>query len=813
MSFQKTFRLAGPILKVTLMQRSCDGLVSTNPTDGPQSVRPQWSSLLALEGFIFKGMIAFLAIISCNSLVIAQETEGQKQELVKADSKDENSKALGSTITVASPVNDVVFGQIKNRALSLQNEAVKQEKKAYLILEIPPGSSPFHEIAGLTKFLTSSKIQDVTTIAWIPETVTGNNAVLALACNEIVMHPDAELGDLSKGQPLDEDEKQTILKLAQNRHNSKLSTALVQGLMDDQAVVLKVELEQPEGGTESRIVSPLELRRLQDSGVSVTNVSTIKETGQTGILSGSRARDLDVLVVQTANHRSELIDLYNLPREALREKATLGEETEVAYIKVTGVIEPILQTFILRQIDRAISQGKNLIIFDINSPGGYLSTSIELADRLVELEELGIKTVAYVPKQALSGATMVSLGCDEIYLKPTAQFGDVGPIELDEGGGFKHAPEKILGPLRTKMSELALKKGRPTALAEAMSDRTLAVYEVINKQTGQLWYMTEKEYKSRSDEWNLGPKVKESGDENATNLLTVNGTRAHELKIAEPPVQDVEELKERLGIPEETVLRPMERNWMDSMIFLLNTDMARVMLIALGIIFLYVEVHFVTGLFGIMSVVCFATFFWSQFLGGTATVLEIVLFLVGFGLLMVEIFVIPGFGVFGISGILLIFGSLVMASLTLSEIAWWSSPRDLSEISNKILYVGISIGIMILFAVAFNQLLPRIPIMNKIVLTPPALDDGIHQLENEPHLRPDLITSPDQGSIYVGLEGKTLSDLRPAGKIKQGNQILDVVSSGGFVEKGTPVRIIEVTGNHIVVHPIDSRENEGTKLS
>jgi len=154
--------------------------------------------------------------------------EANRAEPRPADGEKADAKPvpLGRYLALNGLVDDVVFGRVKNAALTLNNQAQNQRRKAILILEINPGSSAFHQVYGLAKFLTSSDLSSVKTVAWIPQTVTGTNVIVALACDEIVMHPDADLGDLGHGKALDRDEQQDVLRLVEKRHNPRLSPAL-----------------------------------------------------------------------------------------------------------------------------------------------------------------------------------------------------------------------------------------------------------------------------------------------------------------------------------------------------------------------------------------------------------------------------------------------------------------------------------------------------------------------------------------------------------------------------------------------------------
>ncbi|QDV51317.1 NfeD family protein [Gimesia fumaroli] len=708
-------------------------------------------------------------------------------------------------MTIDSPVGEVTYGRVTNAALALQNEAAQSNETGYLVLKISPGSSPFHQVQGLAKFLASSKLSNLKTIAWIPETVIGNNVVLALACDEIVMHPDAELGDIGYGKAIDRDEREFVLSIVEKRHNNKLSRALTLGMMDPQQAVLKIKIQQGEGENkqiESRIVTPEELKRLQDNMAVILDVETIKEVGSLGVFSGSKARALDVLVQQLAQNRGDLAELYGIPREKLRDDPTMGDAPKTMLIRVDGMIEPILEAFIERQINRAVNSGANMLVFEITSGGGYLISGTNLANMIADLDARKVRTVAYVPEYAMSSAAIIALGCDEIFLKPDAQIGDAGPIEMKEDGQFEHVPEKILSPLRVTLKELAEKKGRPAAVCEAMSDKDLEIFEVTNSKTGQIWYMTAEEIHESNGEWIKGPVVRES---RKANLLTVNGNRAHTLKIAEPPVRDMEELKQRLGIPVDTKLIAVGRTWVDTLVYVLNSSFVTGLVLALGILFVYLELSTLTGMFGIMSGVCFGLFFWSHILGGTAGYLEIVLFAMGLICILLELLVIPGFGVFGVSGGLLVFASFIMASQTFGDFNTLRPGSDLTTMTNTVGTVSASLITVIILAIGLNRFLPESRLMSSIILAPPGENprSGAHEIQLDPGLLEESGTLKLPGlDLRVGMQGVTISVLRPAGRVEIEGVWVDVISEGPFIQPGAEVEIAQINGNEVIVREV-----------
>lgn len=762
---------------------------------------------------LFKAVPALLFLLPAAAALCADPPppDSPRAELGHAGVGNGNGNAAGELppnvplaryLTLTSPVDDVVFGHVQNTALTLQSQARSQQRRAILVLEITPGSSPFHQVYGLATFLTSVDVADVKIVAWVPETVTGNNVILALACNEIVMNPDAELGDIGRGKPLDRDEQHDVERLVEKRHNPRVSTALVQGMMDAESATLRAKVQTLSGGketTEYRVVTKDELERLRQTKTAILDVQTIKEAGDPGMYSGSKARSLDVLAVQTADNRGEIAQLYNLPREALRDDLASGEKPHAEMIKVDGPIEPVLEAFIERQIDRAVGSGVNTIIFHINSAGGPLAQSQNLAIAIADLDPKKVRTVAFIPKEAIGSAAVIALGCDEIYLEPTARLGDARPTEGDSPREGNRVSDDIVRHYREALTTLAKRKNRPEGVAEAMADKTVQLFQVKNRRTGKVWYLTDAEIHDSNGEWDKGLPVPEAG---RNQLLTLNGARAHELLVAEPPVRDFDDLKQRLGIPPEMSVTEAQRTWVDSLVFWLNTDLALFFLVVVGFICIYIELHLMTGALSIVAALCFALFFWSHFLGGTAGWLEVVLFLIGVVCLALEIFVIPGVGIFGVTGVLLIFASLILASQTWHNI---EPNEDYRRLSWTLGTLGGSILSVIIIGVTMSRFLPHVRVFDRMVLTPPGIGSPGSL---EPRLRPNLADEHTFGSpsevsrSLVGQEGTALTGLRPAGKAKINGRPIDVVSDGPFIPPDRRIEVVAVSGNRVVVREI-----------
>jgi membrane-bound serine protease (ClpP class) len=699
---------------------------------------------------------------------------------------------LGRFLTLPVPLTETSLAVLQKSASELQERGVRENRPAVLVLEIPTGSGRPGLIRDLITVLTSAEYASVRMTAWIPRSVSGNHAALALACHEILMHPEATFGDLGQGQQVSPEDREFYAALADRRRNPGLSRGLVNSMFDGGDGLYRVRVREAAGEERVRFLSGTELRDLRQQPVEIPEASPVREVGTAAAqYSAEECLRFGFLIQRTAKDRASVAALLRLPQEALREEP-VGNSRTARLIEVHGVIDRIMGDFVRREIRRARADRVGVLILHIDSPGGELQVAEDLTLLLADIPAEEMQTVAWIPKMALSSGALVAFGCEQVVLHPDARIGDIGVIgQIEPGGQFERAPEKIVSPVLDLAANIAKKRGRAPGLLQAMIDRDLEVFEVTNRGTGLKTWMTEVELQAQPDEWTKGPLVPES---RKGILLTIGGRRAHELRLAEPVCADLAELRVRLGVPPEQTLQPIQKTWVDGLVVFLNSGFGSFLLITIGIVCVYIEAHVPSGAFAIPSIVCFSLFFWSRFLGGTAGTLELVLFLIGLGLLAAELFLIPGFGVFGISGILLTLASLVMASQTFSGI---STTRAFDETVSNLTSIGAAIMTVIIAAMLINRFLPSIPFFNRLILSPP----GSAGYEG-PRLHPSLLAKYDPNSpVQLGDSGVCVSILRPAGKVQFGDRYVNVVSEGGWIEAGTRVDVVEVAGNRIVVRP------------
>jgi membrane-bound serine protease (ClpP class) len=477
-----------------------------------------------------------------------------------------------------------------------------------------------------------------------------------------------------------------------------------------------------------------------------------------------------------------------------RRPAERGRFRKAALIRFEGEIHPLSEHYLYRKLDEAHAIGADLVIVEIDSPGGHLHSSLEIAEKLRFLD--WAQTVAYVPSQAYSGAAIAALGCDEILMGPDAQFGDAAPIFQGEDSQFRHAPEKIRSVLVRQVRDLAEARGRSPALAQAMVDMDITVYRMTHKQTGEVRFLSQQEIDSAddADQWTQGPPVLET---QGKLFLTINGKRAVELGMAEGNLADRGQLRAYFGLSEDPVV--LKSGVMDTAVWFLNRPLVTGLLLVVGLVALYFELSAPgISIGGLTSGLCFALFFWSRFLGGTSTWLEILLFVAGLVFLGVELFVLPGFGVAGVAGVLLMLISLVMAS---QDFVIPSTPRQMTTLATTLIVLVGSGGAFLVCAWMISRHFRSIPVFNRLVLAAPS-EQPVVTAAGKAGGEPVAATG-SRYAVQVGDWGLSASPLRPAGKAQFADEYVDVVADGLFVEPNRQVRVVKISGNRIVVREVE----------
>jgi membrane-bound serine protease (ClpP class) len=494
--------------------------------------------------------------------------------------------------------------------------------------------------------------------------------------------------------------------------------------------------------------------------------------------------------------------LIGEPNEPLEEPPSI----EAAVIICKDMIDDGLYKSIQRRVQTALDEGVEYIIFDIDTFGGSLFAAYNISEYLLHEVNQKAHTVAYVSKKAISAGALISVACKDIIMKEKTRIGDCAPIAL--GGKLEGVErEKIETDTRAAFVTSAKANNYPEALLKAMVTQQIEVYRIINKSTGEGEYFESTRMPQDPNEYDLEKKeLIVSKDE----LLTLTSSEAFDYGIARAVVKEqqgaLDFLAERDGVIFSGQAKILRTNWSEEMVRKINHPAVMSILIMLALLGVYMELNTPgVGLPGLVAVICFTIIIGSKYLIGLANWAEVAIFIIGVILLMVEIFLIPGFGVTGISGIILMVGGLfgMLIRNGWDEVPWPQTELDWHLFSNSILGLVIgSIGFIVL-ACILTKYLPKFEFMSGLVLVPSAAKKG-------DEFEISMTASPESeiSDVHVGDVGEVTFILRPSGKVRFGDAIVDCVAEADFLDKGSKVEIIEIHGNKVIVRSVKDQEQE-----
>ena len=653
-------------------------------------------------------------------------------------------------------------------------------QRPLLVLEFTSGQgdgrgSDFGRAYGLARFLTGPELNGIKTVAYIPKSVKGHGVLVAMACEEIVMAKDAEIGDAGVDEQFISPAIRSGYSDIADAHRT-IPKNLALGMLDKNLQVLKVVTSDNGGGTQYVLESELDELKKTKTIVEQTKL------GQPGVYSGEDARTKFAFASYLADNRDELAKRLGLPPTAFKQDFATDRDWVACQVVLDGPINVDHVKRVQRLIDDQISGGEvNFVCLRIDSGGGSPADSMVLASYLAAQDPEKTLIVAYIPKQALADAALIALACDQIVMAPNAQLGGAGEgmAQPDE---IQAAAQSFRESVLAKKAELRNSKPRSWSLPIALIDPTLQVYRYTDAGHGLVDYFSDREWRAQENKaWQRDVEITTQN-----GALQLSGTRAEELGLINAVVNSDEEFREHFGLQDNPAL--IEPGWAHSLIEALASPVWSMLLLFIGFAAIYAELHAPgVGIGGFIAFVCFMLYFWSNHLHGTAGWLEVLLFICGLGCILLEIFILPGMGIFGLGGGLMVIASLVLASQTF---VLPHNNYQLAHMRDSLLVLGGAVVGTVVAASFMRRYLPHTPLFNRMLLAPPSSAES------------ESISSREELVDFrhlLGQHGVTTTQLTPSGKARFGDQLLDVIANGEVIDRGSPVVVIEVRGNRVLV--------------
>jgi membrane-bound serine protease (ClpP class) len=459
----------------------------------------------------------------------------------------------------------------------------------------------------------------------------------------------------------------------------------------------------------------------------------------------------------------------------------------VHLVDISGDIDLGLAPFLDRVLREAEQTGAEAVVLDINTPGGRLDAVLQMRDSLLDSP---VRTVAFVDRTALSAGALIALSSDEIYVAPGAVIGAATPVD---GAGVP-GDEKVVSAVRSVFRSTAEQQGRDPLIAEAMVDPDVVVEGLVG-----------------------------SGE-----LLTLTASEALEVGYADGQAADLEGLLDELGLADrervETSISLAER-----LARLVSNPLVAPLLLAAGVLLLIGDL--LSGGVGVgaaAGVALLGTFLGGHLIAGLAGWEDVALVAVGVVLLLVEVFVIPGFGVAGVLGLTAILGGGFLATISRDFDVVGTEQLVRAGVTVGVAFVAIAVGLIVLMMVVTRRGGPsRLTLGATLGDGQPVTErssrgwlgwfdaDAVLASDRE-EIAAGALAGPDEGTpdgaaaavrqphiprpdARPGATGVALTDLRPAGVAEIAGRRVDVVTEGEYLKAGDRIEVLVDEGYRRVV--------------
>lgn len=409
-----------------------------------------------------------------------------------------------------------------------------------------------------------------------------------------------------------------------------------------------------------------------------------------------------------------------------------ANETVFYRIRLDQEIDKAAQRLIVKGLEKADQAGADYVLLDLDTYGGAVDAADSIRTAILRYEK---PVIAYINMQAASAGALISIACDSIYMKTGSSIG--AATVVNQTGEVM--PDKYQSFMRGMMRSTAQAVGRDPEIAESMVD--------------------------------------------TAGVLSLTPEEAVKVGYCEGIAETIEEVVNKVTPDKSFVIKNMEDDmtWLDRLIqLLLNPFLQSIfMMMIVGGIFVEIRTPGI-GLPLVTAIVGALLYFAPLYVEQLAVSWEILLFVVGLLLIALEIFVIPGFGVAGISGIIAVVAALAFAMIDNAELFRWDGTLNLQPLLRPVATVILSLTAAVFGSVWLVRRLYNTRSFDAIALR--------QEMKAE-----DGFTGVVSGLEHlIGEELTVFADLKPAGKVKaaDGRVYEAILAFGGYAEKGSPVRVI-----------------------
>lgn len=425
-----------------------------------------------------------------------------------------------------------------------------------------------------------------------------------------------------------------------------------------------------------------------------------------------------------------------------------GIATRIYKFDIKEEIAPPAVRTTVRAFTEAAEEDADIILIHMNTYGGMVDAADSIRTRILNSE---IPVYVFIDNNAASAGALIAIACDSIYMAPVASMG--AATVVDQTG--QPVPDKYQSYMRSWMRATAEANGRDPDIAQAMVDPDIYVPGIVD--TGK--------------------------------VLTLTTSEAMLYGFCEGKVENIAELVEDAGIDNYEIISHKETGADKIIGFLINPFVSGILImIIIGGIYFELQSPGV-GFPLVASIIAALLYFAPLYIEGLADNWEIVIFAVGVILILIEVFAIPGFGVAGISGVVLVIAGLTLSLVGNVGLDFSTVPMEAGATAFFIVIIAIFLALILSFW------------LSKKLFTTTIF--GHLALEAEQKAEEGYSVSNVKYAGMIGKKGTAHSVLRPAGKVLIDGDVYDATALSGYIDKGAKVEVVKYETGQLFVLKYD----------
>lgn len=687
-----------------------------------------------------------------------------------------------------------------------------------LIIEVNSSSGDINSVLDLAKIIYEQKSEKSTkVIVYITENAVGPAAIIPFLADELYTSLFVSWGDIPLGTnnavPTNLLRNRVISLISPNNPKSNLLRVLASGMSDPAVQIIDDNGWKLSDSTDqSHPMISVKGETLVVNQNQLQSLGIVKD-----VLSLNRFHDLFKYTEtqakassETPSSQQQLAVSESKLLESLQKHIKTNKEgtNRIGLIKIDDRTNGINQSTWI-YVKAALASYKeskpDFIILELNTPGGEVYPAQLISDALKEMDtQHNIPVIAYINNWAISAGAMLAYSCRYITVVKDGAMGAAAPVIASETGEMKEASEKVNSALRADFANRARFFDRNPYIAEGMVDKDI----ILVLRHGQI-IKVDSENQVRTTGPDPDVLVKAKG-----KLLTLNSEQLIEYGVADLQLQpktltaltaqEIEKgewpaAKSLLftapffkDIPQAEI-KEFKPDWKTRFFMLLAHPIVSSILFLGMMLGFYMELNSPgTTLPGTIGAICLFLIILSSFQQEIGNILELIFLVTGLMILLVEIFVLPTFGLLGFFGVLLflvgLFGLMLPGAKDISfEFDTQTLNAAGEAFMNQLVWLcgTIVVGTIIIGLLA-RYVMPKFQMFNRFVLTGDE-QDGYMAVDT-------LKDFPPKGA-----EGEVVATLRPGGKVMVQDKIYDAISTGGFIEKGTKVSVVDYDAGTMIV--------------